>query len=47
MNDQATPTIGLVLDCADPERLAESWAPPAMPPPVPTLSQPQQSIGGE
>jgi hypothetical protein len=27
MSDTPTPAIGLVLDCADPERLARFWAP--------------------
>ncbi|HKA84033.1 MAG TPA: VOC family protein [Acidimicrobiales bacterium] len=27
MTDAPAPTIGLVLDCADPQRLAEFWAP--------------------
>jgi predicted enzyme related to lactoylglutathione lyase len=27
MSDHPTPGLGLVLDCADPERLAEFWAP--------------------
>jgi predicted enzyme related to lactoylglutathione lyase len=27
MTDTPTPAMGLVLDCADPERLAEFWAP--------------------
>ena len=27
MSDNADPVIGLVLDCADPERLAAFWAP--------------------
>ena len=27
MTDTPTPSLGLVLDCADPERLAEFWGP--------------------
>jgi predicted enzyme related to lactoylglutathione lyase len=27
MSDTPAPSIGLVLDCADPQRLAEFWAP--------------------
>jgi hypothetical protein len=27
MTDNSTPNMGLVLDCADPEHLAEFWAP--------------------
>jgi predicted enzyme related to lactoylglutathione lyase len=27
MTDNSTPSLGLVLDCADPQRLAEFWAP--------------------